>query len=167
MLVSSDLDTYHGHTGVTADYPNGIYHYHITADAPYINGSGFYGTKGTAQPQGAPPKLPSKEDRLKHVSEALDNALHLTATQKQKVLAAYGTFFDKADKMRNKDEKMQPPPPPPPPPPQLKREDLDKLVAERDAQVKQALDADTYKKYTEVEKTLHPPRPPQPSQLKN
>lgn len=46
-LVSSDLDTYHGHTGVTADYPNGIYHYHITADAPYINGSGFYGAKGT------------------------------------------------------------------------------------------------------------------------
>ncbi|MES2003246.1 MAG: YHYH protein [Bacteroidota bacterium] len=46
-LLSADLDTYHGHTGVTADYPNGIYHYHITADAPYINGSGFYGTKGS------------------------------------------------------------------------------------------------------------------------
>ena len=46
-LVSADLDTYHGHTGVTADYPNGIYHYHITADAPYINGVGFYGTPGT------------------------------------------------------------------------------------------------------------------------
>lgn len=46
-LVSADLDTYHGHTGVTADYPNGIYHYHVTADAPYINGSGFYGAKGT------------------------------------------------------------------------------------------------------------------------
>ena len=46
-LVSADLDTYHGHTSPTADYPNGIYHYHITADAPYINGAGFYGTKGT------------------------------------------------------------------------------------------------------------------------
>ena len=46
-LVSADLDAYHGHTGTTADYPNGIYHYHITADAPYINGTGFYGTKGT------------------------------------------------------------------------------------------------------------------------
>jgi hypothetical protein len=46
-LVSADLDSYHGHTGVTADYPNGIYHYHITADAPYINGVGFYGTKGS------------------------------------------------------------------------------------------------------------------------
>lgn len=46
-LASADLDTYHGHTSPTADYPNGIYHYHITADAPYINGAGFYGTKGT------------------------------------------------------------------------------------------------------------------------
>jgi hypothetical protein len=46
-LTTADLDTYHGHTGVTADYPGGIYHYHISADAPYINGSGFYGTKGS------------------------------------------------------------------------------------------------------------------------
>ena len=46
-MVSADLDTYHGHTGITADYPNGVYHYHITADAPYINGVGFYGTKGS------------------------------------------------------------------------------------------------------------------------
>ncbi len=46
-LVSADLDAYHGHTGITADYPNGIYHYHMTADAPYINGNGFYGTKGS------------------------------------------------------------------------------------------------------------------------
>jgi len=46
-LSSSDLDAYHGHFGVTADYPNGIYHYHITADAPYLNGDGFYGTAGT------------------------------------------------------------------------------------------------------------------------
>lgn len=46
-LVSADLDAYHGHTTVTTDYPNGIYHYHLTADAPYINGNGFYGTAGT------------------------------------------------------------------------------------------------------------------------
>ncbi|MBS1640960.1 MAG: YHYH protein [Bacteroidetes bacterium] len=46
-LTSSDLDAYHGHTGVTEDYPNGTYHYHITADAPYINGTGFYGNPGT------------------------------------------------------------------------------------------------------------------------
>lgn len=46
-LLSADLDVYHGHTAVTADYPDGIYHYHTTSDAPYINGSGYYGTLGT------------------------------------------------------------------------------------------------------------------------
>lgn len=41
------LDVYHGHTHVTADFSTGIYHYHITNTAPYINGNGFYGTPGT------------------------------------------------------------------------------------------------------------------------
>jgi hypothetical protein len=36
---------YHGHTGVTADYPNAIYHYHVTNSDPYINGNGYYGTQ--------------------------------------------------------------------------------------------------------------------------
>ena len=46
-LTNADLDELHGHVGVTADYPNGIYHYHITAQDPYINGAGFYGKPGT------------------------------------------------------------------------------------------------------------------------
>jgi hypothetical protein len=46
-LSSADLDTYHGHTTATEDYPSGIYHYHITADSPYINGGKFFGTGGT------------------------------------------------------------------------------------------------------------------------
>ena len=46
-LSNTDLDIYHGHSGITTDYPGGIYHYHITADAPYINGAGFYGSKGS------------------------------------------------------------------------------------------------------------------------
>ncbi len=46
-VTNADLDSYHGHIGVTADYPAGIYHYHITAADPFINGSGFYGTPGT------------------------------------------------------------------------------------------------------------------------
>ncbi|WP_405604894.1 YHYH protein [Polaribacter sp. Asnod1-A03] len=41
------LDAYHGHTHVTEDYPDGIYHYHITNTDPYINGNGYYGTPGT------------------------------------------------------------------------------------------------------------------------
>jgi hypothetical protein len=46
-LTNTDLDELHGHTGATADYPNGIYHYHVTAEDPYINGAGFHGTPGT------------------------------------------------------------------------------------------------------------------------
>jgi len=46
-IDNSKLDAYHGHTSVTTDYPNGIYHYHITSNDPYINGSGYYGTPGT------------------------------------------------------------------------------------------------------------------------
>ncbi|MFM7487336.1 MAG: YHYH protein [Cytophagales bacterium] len=46
-VTESSLDAYHGHTAATADYPNGIYHYHVTNKDPYINGSGFYGTPGT------------------------------------------------------------------------------------------------------------------------
>jgi YHYH protein len=46
-ITSSALDVYHGHTHATIDYPNGIYHYHFTEDAPYLNGNGFYGTPGT------------------------------------------------------------------------------------------------------------------------
>ena len=46
-VVSADLDAYHGHTHITEDYPDGTYHYHFTADAPYLNGNGFYGNAGT------------------------------------------------------------------------------------------------------------------------
>ncbi len=46
-ITNADLDAYHGHTSVTADYPSGIYHYHTTASDPYINGNQFYGTPGT------------------------------------------------------------------------------------------------------------------------
>jgi hypothetical protein len=46
-ITSNDLDAYHGHNHATADYPNGIYHYHFTSDAPYLNGSGYFGTPGT------------------------------------------------------------------------------------------------------------------------
>jgi len=45
--AATSLDAYHGHTGITTDYPNGIYHYHANQTDPYINGSGFYGTAGT------------------------------------------------------------------------------------------------------------------------
>lgn len=46
-VVNADLDQLHGHAGKTADYPDGIYHYHITDADPFINGAGFYGSAGT------------------------------------------------------------------------------------------------------------------------
>jgi YHYH protein len=46
-VVNTDLDVYHGHTHATVDYPKGIYHYHFTSDAPFLNGNGYYGTPGT------------------------------------------------------------------------------------------------------------------------
>lgn len=44
---NADLDDYHGHAHATTEYPDGIYHYHITDADPYINGSGFFGVPGT------------------------------------------------------------------------------------------------------------------------
>lgn len=45
-VLESDLDEFHGHTHPTKDFPEGIYHYHVTDQDPYINGNGFYGKAG-------------------------------------------------------------------------------------------------------------------------
>ncbi len=47
LVTNADLDASHGHAHTTAEYPGGIYHYHVTSEAPYINGVGFYGKPGT------------------------------------------------------------------------------------------------------------------------
>lgn len=46
-LTNDDLDDYHGHFGVTEEFPEGIYHYHITEEYPWINGDGYYGEAGS------------------------------------------------------------------------------------------------------------------------
>jgi len=46
-VSNANLDEFHGHAHTTADFPDGIYHYHITDADPYINGDGFFGTAGT------------------------------------------------------------------------------------------------------------------------
>ena len=45
-ITNADLDDYHGHVSATDDFPEGIYHYHITNEDPYLNGNGFFGTAG-------------------------------------------------------------------------------------------------------------------------
>lgn len=46
-VSESALDAYHGHVSATAEYPEGIFHYHVTAGSPYINGGQYYGTPGS------------------------------------------------------------------------------------------------------------------------
>jgi hypothetical protein len=46
-VANADLDEFHGHFGATKDHPEGIYHYHSTSEDPYLNGSGYYGAKGS------------------------------------------------------------------------------------------------------------------------
>jgi hypothetical protein len=48
---SGDLDECNGRTGVTPDFPNGIYHYYITETYPYIQRC----AKGTVTRVGPPP----------------------------------------------------------------------------------------------------------------
>ena len=112
-----------------------------------------------------PPKPPSNEEKLKHVSEKINKEITLTASQKAKIDAAYKEFFASMDKLR-KDGKPEMPPPPPPPP--GKKEEVDKLVKARDAKIKSVLSEAQFKKYAEVEKSLRPPRPegPPPSAKK-
>jgi hypothetical protein len=59
VVTNAGLDQYHGHFHSTVDYPGGIYHYHITAEAPYINGTGFYGTAGTVSMVQSPTPPPA------------------------------------------------------------------------------------------------------------
>ena len=47
LVATTSLDAAHGHFAVTREFPQGVYHYHTTSDAPYINGSGFAGAPGT------------------------------------------------------------------------------------------------------------------------
>lgn len=44
----TNLDSCNGHTSATAEFPNGIYHYHTTTAVPYISGC-FRGTAGTVR----------------------------------------------------------------------------------------------------------------------
>ncbi|MFM9776463.1 hypothetical protein ACKI1Z_43460, partial [Streptomyces galilaeus] len=78
--------------------------------------------------------------------------LKLNDAQKKQVAIAYKDFFIQMDALRKKNGNTQQPPPPPPPPPG-KKEEIDKLVTERDAKIAKALSLDEYKKYVEIEKT--------------
>ncbi len=101
-----------------------------------------------------PPKPPSIEERMKKVNDMMAKETKLSADKKQQIEAAYKDFFGKMEELRKKS-------PMPPPPPPGKKEDVDKLVKERDDKIAKALTKDEFEKYKEIEKTLRPPAPPQ------
>lgn len=107
--------------------------------------------------QSEPPTPPSKAERLKHVTEKINQEITLTAAQKNKLEAAYSEFFDGMEKLRAKDGKPAAPPPPPPPP--VNREAAEKLSAARDAKIKTVLSETQFRKYVAMEKSLRPPGP--------
>lgn len=112
----------------------------------------------TAQPQqpGVRPKPPGPEERVKHVSEKMEKELKLTASQKEKLAAAYKEFFAEIEKQSVKDGRPAAPPPPPPP---VSKEVADKLSKVRDEKIKSVLSAEQFRKYTVIEKTMRPPVP--------
>ena len=97
---------------------------------------------------------PSPEEHLKKASEIFQRELQLNQSQLKKMQQAYQQFMEEAKKLHD----QNPPPPPPPMDPKVK-EQFDKLVAERDARVKEVLTDDQYKKYLEVEKKMRPKHP--------
>ena len=105
--------------------------------------------QGSAK-QEPPHKPPTVEERLQHLKEVMVKDASLNEEKQQKVSEVFKQFFIKADK-------LNPPPPPPP-----NKEEMDKLVKERDEAIAKILTADEFKKYKEAEKKLRPPHPPQP-----
>lgn len=101
-----------------------------------------------------PPKPPTIEERLKKTNEVIQQDVQPTTAQKSAIAAVYKTFFTAADKLRIDN----PPPPPPPPDPKVK-EAMDKLVKERDENVKKILTAPQYEKYKKAVKKLQSPKP--------
>lgn len=100
-----------------------------------------------------PPKQPSVEERLKHVTEKIGKEITLTASQKEKITSAYKAFFASMEKMRANSSKEQAPPPP------GNMEEIKKLSRLRDEKIKAVLSAAQYVKYAEIEKSLRPPMP--------
>lgn len=109
----------------------------------------------TQPPAGAPPKPPTREERLKHVSEKFNRELKLTASQQQKIKEAFSSFFDGMDALRQKEQRGEPMPPPPPPPP-ADRAAAERLTKARDAKVKAVLTPAQYQQYIDLEKTMRP-----------
>ena len=105
-----------------------------------------------AQEPKGPPGPPSIAERLKRTMVILQKEVNLSVTQLKTTELIFKSFFIKADKLR-KDN-------PPTPAPSLKvKAAMDKLVMERDQNMKKILTAAQFKNYTAAAIKLHPPPP--------
>ena len=74
-VVNADLDECGGHFGATPEFPDGIYHYHLTADeAPYSIDC-YHGEVEQAQMRGGPPDLGGIAEQLGISEQMLSEAL--------------------------------------------------------------------------------------------
>lgn len=102
-----------------------------------------------SQPDGKGRKPPTIEERLKMVNEKICQPLKLDKNQSLKVSDAYKEFFTEMDK--SIDFKANPPRMP-------EKSKVDALAKIRDNKVKKVIPENLFDKYTELEKSTHPPR---------
>lgn len=100
-----------------------------------------------SQPPQGPPKPPPPEDRWQHDSKKINDAVGLSQVQLDKLKTVFLDFYKDMDALR---EKMEPPKPP--------KEDMDKIMNKRNDQLKKILSANQMTKFSEVDKTLGPPK---------
>jgi hypothetical protein len=109
-----------------------------------------------AQPGGEKMEPPTLEQKLKNVEEKISTPLKLDKAQKKVVNDAFTAFFNSADQLVDRNAN---------PPVRPDKEKIDALSKVRDEKIKQAITADSFAKYLELEKALRPNRdrqgPPQ------
>ena len=108
------------------------------------------------------PKPPTPEQHLKQLGEHLGKELSLSEVQKQNLVNAYESFFNKLHQSAGKELNEGTPPPPPPP---VAKEVMDKLVQERNSELKSFLSKEQFEKFESLEKNRQdgkhiPPPPP-------
>jgi len=112
-----------------------------------------------AQPPHDRPKPPQPEERWQHDSNKISESVKLDAKQLEKAKTVFMSFYKTMDELHAKVEKQN-------------KEQFDKVVKQRNDELKKVLPADQYDAFMKMEKQLGPPKrkgpgemPPPPKQL--
>ncbi len=111
----------------------------------------------TAEAQ--PPQQNNPDEQSRIISEKMQQDFNLNNVQKEKIKAAFSTFFT-GMKTVMKDA------PPPPPPPKLSDKEkaaADKLIQARNELLKKVLTGEQFALFLEKEKAIHPENQPPPA----